>query len=246
MIRDIIAPNQEEFRDLVSAEVYRQIRSLKEQFQHKDQEIHDLKRTVRDLEGKHDDLEQHGHRDSLRVSGISELELHDNTDTAVLKVCEAMKLDPPLQPQDIVVSHRVGHKTAGKYHQIIVQFATRNVRERVFSARTDLKEVNKDKPVGSKIYVNEDLTHFRASPAQEARSYKTRGLIADTWTMYGQILIKDNFGHVKVISRHEELTKYDRLTQSTRTEMTEAGGQMNDAGTQVEGDQWKLCVGCMS
>ena len=64
--------------------------------------------------------------------------------------------------------------------------------------------------------------------------------------MNGKILIKDNFGHVKVISRHEELTKYDRLTQITRTEMTEADGEMNEAGNQVEGYQWKLYVGCMS
>ena len=95
MIRDIVAANQEDFRDFMSAEVHRQIMPLKEQLQHKDQEIHDLKRTVRDLEGKFDDLEQHGRRDSLRVSGIPEPELHHNTDIAVLKVCKVMKLDPP-------------------------------------------------------------------------------------------------------------------------------------------------------
>ena len=96
---------------------------------------------------------------------------------------QSSRLDPPLQPQHIVVSRRVGRKTACKDRQIIVKFATRNIRERVFSARTDLKEVNKDKPVGSKIYVNEDLTHFRAALVRETHSYKTRGLITDTWTM---------------------------------------------------------------
>ena len=233
MLKDIVVPNLDAFKDMVSAEVHRQMLPLKQQLQQKDQEIVGLKETIVDQQIKLDDLEQHGRRDSLRVSGIPEPDEHDNTDAAVLDVCELIKVDPPLQPTDIAVSHRIGRKTAGKHRQIIVKFATRNVRERVFSARTDLKDVNKDKDNSSKIYINEDLTQFRAALAREARSCKKSGLISDTWTMYGKILIKDNHGHVSVIRRHEDLMKYK--VQGTRTEMSEASGQTNQASNDTEG-----------
>ena len=33
--------------------------------------------------------------------------------------------------------------------------------------------------------------------------------ILDTWTMYGKILVKDNFNQVKVITKAEELLNYN-------------------------------------
>ena len=134
-----------------------------------------------------------------------------------------MELDPPLDPKDIAVSHRVGRKVQGKDRQIIVKFATRNVRERVFLARKALKDVNQDKDVGKKIYINEDLTKFRAGLAREGRSYKNSGLISDTWSIYGKIMTKDNHGHVSVI----------------RTEDT--GGRLVDKGVPLmDGHVWIL------
>ena len=91
-----------------------------------------------------------------------------------------------------------------------MKFATRNVRERVFKARTELKNVNKKEESKEKhIYVNEDLTRFRAGLAKDARSLKNDGNISDNWTMYGKILVKDNFGHVKVITKSEDLQGYN-------------------------------------
>ena len=81
-----------------------------------------------------DDLEQHGRRDSLRIVGIPESD-NDDTDSTVLKICSAIEVDPPVQPSDIAVSHRLGKKEAGKTRQVIVKFATRNVRERVYSSK---------------------------------------------------------------------------------------------------------------
>ena len=122
----------------------------------------------------------------LRVSGIPEPGEHDETDAAVMSNCTAMQLNPPLDHKDIAASHRVGRKVKGTDRHIIVKFATRNVRERVFRARKALKDVNQDKDVGKKIYINEDLTKFRAGLAREASSYKNSGLINDTWSIYGK------------------------------------------------------------
>ena len=152
-----------------------------------------------------DDLDQHGRRDSLRISGIPENPEHDNTDAAVLKICKEMPVEPQVEPMDIAVSHRVGKSICCRETQ-----ATRNVRGRVFKARTEPKNVNKKEVTKEKhIYVNEDLTRFRAGLAKDARSLKNNGNISDTWTMYGKILVKENFGHVKVITKSEDRQVYN-------------------------------------
>ena len=227
MIKDFVAPKHDDFMDIVSAEVHRQMLPLRQQLQEKDQEILTLKKTIADQQVQLDDLEQHGRRDSLRVSGIPAPEEHDDTDAAVMSVCTAMKLDPPLDPKDIAVSHRVGRKVQGKDRQIIVKFATHNVGERVFRARKALKDVNQDKDAGKKIYINEDLTKFRAGLAREARSYKNSGLINDTWSIYGKIMTKDNYGHVSVIRTYDDLVKSSE--QGNRGHRREAGGQEGTA-----------------
>ena len=65
------------------------------------------------------------------------------------------------------------------------------------------KRQQKGKKKEKHIYVNEDSTRFRAGLAKDARSLKNTGNISDTRTMYGKILHKDNFGHVKVIPKLE-------------------------------------------
>ena len=74
--------------------------------------------------------------------------------------------------------------------EIIVKFATRNIREHVFRAKSDLIRVNQQNEGKPKIYINEDLTQFRAGLAREAHSYRASGLISDTWTIYGKVMIK--------------------------------------------------------
>ena len=214
MIAEIASPKNEQFSDAVSVEVHRQIAPLKQQLSEKDAELQRLRNIIRGQQIILNDLEQH-RRDSLRISGIPENPEHDNTDEAVLKICNEMKLEPQVEPKDIAVSHRVGKSAAGRPRQILVKLATRNVRERVFKARTELKNFNKKEETKEKhIYVNEDLTRFRAGLAKDARSLKNNGNISDTWTMYGKILVtdnwvKDNFGHVKVITKSEDLQGYN-------------------------------------
>ena len=50
-----------------------------------------------------------------------------NTDTAILNICQAISVDPPVQSSDIAVSHRLRKPENGKTRQVIVKFATRNV-----------------------------------------------------------------------------------------------------------------------
>ena len=212
MISDILSPRDQECADDVSAEVHRQMTPLRKQLDEKNAELQRLKNIIHDQQTMIDDIEQRGRRDSLRFAGIPENANHDDTDAAILEIGGQMKNEPKIEPKDIAVSHRVGKPGQLTIpRQIIVKFATRNIRERVFKARTELKNVNnaeenRDKP---KIYLNEDLTKLRADLAKKARSLKTARKILDTWTMYGKILVKDNFNQVKVITKAEELLNYN-------------------------------------
>ena len=94
---------------------------------------------------------------------------------------------------------------------------------RVFRAKSDLKSVNQQNEDKPKIYINEDLTQFRAGLAREARSYRTSGLINDTWTVYGKVMIKDNFGRVRIIKTYDDLFRYKQTTG--RDVNTESGEQ---------------------
>ena len=215
LIKNIVSSDKELYIDLLSAEVHRQTQPLKEQLREKDSEIEALKETIQMQQTKLDDLEQHGRRDSLRVAGIPENPDHDDTDAAVLEVCQLMKMDPPLEAKDIAVSHRVGKQRQGQHRQILVKFATRNVRERVFRAKSALKDVNSDSNSGRKIFINEDLTQRRAALARDARSLKNNGAIADTWTIYGKVFVKDVHNHVSVIAQPRDLIKYKTLMNRT-------------------------------
>ena len=101
IIKDITTPNHAELADTISAEVHRQMMPMKDLLDKKDNEIRDLKRTIAEQKVKLDYLEQHGRRDSLRIAGIPENPENDDTDAAVLGVCAAIKVDPPVEPQDI-------------------------------------------------------------------------------------------------------------------------------------------------
>ena len=134
-LKQITQSNYDEFADLISAELHRQLQPYKEELRAKDQEIKMLKKTISEQNDKLEQLEQHGRCDSLRVAGIPEAVESDDTDAAILSLCSAIKVDPPVQPEDIAVSHRVGKTVTGKPRQVLVKFATRNIRERVFWAK---------------------------------------------------------------------------------------------------------------
>ena len=127
------------------------------------------------------------------------------TDAAIITLCAAIKVDPPVQPEDIAVSHRVGKAAEGKPRPVLVKFATRNIRERVFRAKKNIKTEQEKNESLKHIYINEDLTQLRANLARRARSYRNDGHIQDTWTIYGKVMVKDLHGHIKIVNNEGEL-----------------------------------------
>ena len=127
-IWDIVSPKDQEFADAVSAEVHRQITPLRKQLDETNAELQRLKNIMNDQKTLIDDIEQHGRRDSIRTVGIPENPGHNDHNRTILKIREQIKVQPMIEPKDIAVSHRVGKSAGGKTRQIIVNFATRNIR----------------------------------------------------------------------------------------------------------------------
>ena len=81
------------------------------------------------------------------------------------------------------------------------------MRERVYSAKKELKNV-RDQENMFHIYINEDLTKFRANLARDARALRNSGLITDTWTQYGKIIVKNKQNRISVIHDPSDLQAF--------------------------------------
>ena len=77
-LKEITHPSRDEFADLISSELHRQLKPFNDALEAK--EIKELKKTISDQNDKLDQLEQHGRWDSLRIAGIPENEASDDTD----------------------------------------------------------------------------------------------------------------------------------------------------------------------
>ena len=82
-----------------------------------------------------DNLEQYTRKQSLEICGIPD-SAYSSTEEAVLQLAE--KLDVPLSPGDINISHTIKRKCAGV---ILVKFQTYKVKSRFYKARIKLKNI---------------------------------------------------------------------------------------------------------
>ena len=107
----------------------------------KDSKITALEARVENLESKIDQQEQYSRRNSLRVSGIPE-----ETDEVIMpKVINLLntelKLQIPVEPQEIDRLHRVGKPKQSSPHAVLIKFARYTTRARVYKNRFQLKRV---------------------------------------------------------------------------------------------------------
>ena len=158
---------------------------------YRDAIIVELRTEIQKLKEDHDDLEQYGRRNNIRISGIPEPVLKadevEDTTAVVALADEVLKVDPPLQLSDIEVSHRLRKPRNAKDDdpmQIIVCFRSNNEIFRVISNRKQLKDYNltSEQP---NIYINEDLTSMRAKLFSAVRVLHKK----DTFSRYGPIMV---------------------------------------------------------
>ena len=183
-----------------------EIRTLRNEVAQKDAVIDELRGELRHLQLQNDALEQYGRRSSLRINGIRE-DQEDTTQAVVNLVNEVFEVnDPPLQPKDIDVSNRLAkprHARDDEPRPIIVRFMTRTDRFRILSKRKLLKDFNKDRNI--KIYINEDLTKYRAQLFKTVRNLQSRKHFKQAWTYNGNIKVTTLQGEVKSIGTLEDI-----------------------------------------
>ena len=93
---------------------------------------------------------------------------------------------------------------------VIIKFASRRVKSRVMSARKQLRAKLTDKTkYPNPVFLQDDLTAFRAKLAYEGRKLKAKELVEDSWVWDSKVLIKDKQGRVKPITRLKDIAMYD-------------------------------------
>lgn len=164
-------------------ELHTQISSLKTQNEALRSENNDLMYRVDILEFRSDAAEQYSRRDNVRISGLVEKE-GEHTDDEVISIAKSVGLT--LSTNDISISHRVGKKKPNsKPRDIIVKFVSRRSRDSFYKKRSALKSSGH-----SGIYVNEDLTKYRAELLFNARQMVNSKKIAGAWSSDGIVLVK--------------------------------------------------------
>ena len=192
----IIRSTNKDLLDSLST-LHTEMRNLRASLAERDATIAELKDEIKQLKEDHDDLEQYGRRNNLRISGIPEKENEDTTGAVLELANEILELDPPLVHNDIEVSHRLPKPRRARQEEprpIIVRFRSKATRYNVISNHKVIKTYNEDKQI--KTYINEDLTAARSKLFSAVRKLKKNKYFDQVWTYNGNVKIKDLKGSV--------------------------------------------------
>ncbi|ELU18073.1 hypothetical protein CAPTEDRAFT_195866 [Capitella teleta] len=96
--------------DIVGESFRQELISLKAELKQKDSVIKHLDRRIESLESQNDALEQYTRRNSIRVTGLPEVEHEDILDRTLKIVNEDLEVNPPISIMDIDRVHRVGRR----------------------------------------------------------------------------------------------------------------------------------------
>ena len=165
-----------------------------------DEMYHNIGQTKYDMDDLYtrvDDLEQYGRRDTLEIQGIPVIP-NDNPTQFVIEAAKLTGVN--IQENDISVAHRLKSRKQGQA-PIIVKFARRSVRDKIFNNRKNLKtKKSKDLPSISSqpqvqsqtIYINESLTFYRKQLLKRATEFKKHQGFKYLWTSNGKIKLRQS------------------------------------------------------
>ena len=97
-------------------------------------------------------------------------------------------------------------KSKDKPRPIIGRFSNYSAKSKLYKARLNLQNADLQDEGAQKIFINENLTAWRAELFKEARKVKKRYHNSNTWTVGGNIFFKtDITAKVLRIDSHEDL-----------------------------------------
>ena len=127
----------------------------------------DMERRLDEAEVRHDDLEQYTRKFNLVIHGISEKVDEDNAEN-VIELGKLLNVN--LTRSDIDIVHRMNVKS----RPIIVRFANYNAKSQLYKARLHLRSASSQDLGPGKIYINENLTEWRAELFKEVRKVRKK------------------------------------------------------------------------
>ena len=163
----------------------------------------EMEQRLDDAEGRHDDLEQYTRKFNLVIHGISEREDEDNVEN-IIELGKLLNVN--LTRNDIDIVHRMNTKSQNHPRPIIVRFSRYSAKNQLYKARIHLRNVL-SQPLGpDKIYINENLTSWRAELFREVRKVKKKYHNGKAWTVDGKIFFKPELAaKAKRIDSYEDL-----------------------------------------
>ena len=179
------------------------VKYLEEQVKASKKELEDMEQRLDEVEAKHNDLEQYTRKFNLVIHGIPEREEEDNIEN-VIKLGKLLEVN--LYSGDIDIVHRMKTKSKDKPRPIIARFSNYNAKSKLYKARLNLRNVDLQDLGAEKIFINENLTAWRAELFKEARKVKKKYNNGKTWTVDGKIFLKtDLTAKVLKIDSYEDL-----------------------------------------
>ena len=146
-----------------------------------------------------DRLEQYQRKDSLRINGIPYEEGESNSQLEDKIISLARDIDVDLKREEISVTHRLKPTKKG-VHPVIIKFATRRSKDKLYRAKKNLKGMDNMK----EVFISEDLTRIRFRTlllCKECKNFKS------LTTIGGKILVwKINNPKPTVIESPEDLS----------------------------------------
>ena len=158
-----------------------------------DEDYEEMEQRLSDLESKQDDIEQYTRKFNLEIHGFPENEDEDLADMAdsVIKIGELAGVI--VTRKNIDIAYRMKRKSRNLPRPIIVRFRSYGFKRKLYNARRNLRNIDFSTVGVESIFINENLTSWRAELFKELRKkQKQRYPDGKAWSIDGKIFIKTN------------------------------------------------------
>lgn len=167
-----------------------------------------LKKDVKSLTSKLNDLEQYSRMNNIEIQGIPE-----KNNESVVKIVESLCqfVDHPIDANAVEAVHRVQTYNVNAPKSIIVRFLSRKARDEVLLAakvkRSQLGVTGRALPFeGGRVFINEHLTPENKKLFREVRLAATEKGYKYVWINNANILVrKDERSKIKTIKNTDQL-----------------------------------------
>ena len=212
---DFISKGFEDIKSCIN-NLEKQNKALIKQNKNLSNDVDKLQKELADLRSQVDEQEQYTRRECLELRGVPET-ARENTDEIVLSVASLLNIG--ISQQDISVSHRLPKRegrlgdqaaaTSGRAQPpaIIVKFTNRNARDRLFKARSGLKNfdisnIGLGRYGNDKIFIQESLTSTKKKLFQKALKFRKEFQFKFIWSQYGVIFLRkhENSRAIRIVS----------------------------------------------